>query len=179
ASLNMPDYRATERGFQLLSQVAGRAGRGQKPGEVILQTYNPELEVIHLAKNHDFRNFYLSELACREAFSYPPFSRIIRIVMQGTNAPEVEIECERLAEEISVFLEGRLPESSVQILGPSPCIIEKVKNNYRFHLLIKVKDADGRSFDEDPLNHLLYLLRNKKTPKQLSMAIDVDALDLL
>jgi len=173
ASLNMPDYRSMERGFQLLCQVSGRAGRGLKPGKVILQTYNPELKVFKYARHHDFANFFKTELEAREAFSYPPYSRIIRVVLQGPDPQEVESGLEKLAEELSVFLEDKASEPALQILGPSPCVIEKVKNRFRFHLLMKVKD------DETVMDAILQFLRNKKVPKELSLAVDVDALDLL
>lgn len=173
ASLNMPDYRSMERGFQLLCQVSGRAGRGLKPGQVILQTYNPDLKVFKYARHHDYGNFFRTELEAREAFSYPPYSRIIRVVLQGPEPGEVELGLERLAEELSVFAEDKAAEPALQILGPSPCVIEKVKNRFRFHLLIKVKG------DETVMDSILQFLRNKKVPKELSLAVDVDALDLL
>ncbi|MDZ4833796.1 MAG: primosomal protein N' [Candidatus Melainabacteria bacterium] len=173
AALNMPDYRSTERGFQLLSQVSGRAGRGLKPGQVILQTYNPDLQVIEWAKRHDYSSFFESELAAREAFDYPPYSRIIRLVLQGPDPREVEVGLESLAEEMSLFLEDKIAEHSLKILGPAPCIIERVKNRFRFHLLLKVKG------DHTVMDPILQFLRNKKVPKQLSLAVDVDALDLL
>lgn len=173
AALNMPDYRSTERGFQLLSQVSGRAGRGLKPGQVILQTYNPDLQVIAWAKRHDYVNFFESELAAREAFDYPPYSRIIRLVLQGPDPREVEVCLESLAEEMSMLLEDKLSEQSMKILGPAPCIIERVKNRFRYHLLLKVKG------DHTVMDPILQFLRNKKVPKQLSLAVDVDALDLL
>lgn len=173
AALNMPDYRSTERGFQLLSQVSGRAGRGLKPGQVILQTYNPDLQVIAWAKRHDYLSFFESELAAREAFDYPPHSRIIRLVLQGEDPKEVEVELESLAEEMSMLLEDKISEQSMKILGPAPCIIERVKNRFRYHLLLKVKG------DDTVMDPILQFLRNKKVPKQLSLAVDVDALDLL
>ena len=173
AALNMPDYRSTERGFQLLSQVSGRAGRGLKPGQVILQTYNPDLQVIAWAKKHDYNSFFTAELAAREAFDYPPYSRIIRLVMQGLDPREVEVGLESLAEEMSMFLEDKVSEQSMKILGPAPCIIERVKNRFRYHLLLKVKG------DHTVMDPILQFLRNKKVPKQLSLAVDVDALDLL
>ncbi len=173
AALNMPDFRSTERGFQLLSQVSGRAGRGLKPGQVILQTYNPDLQVIAWAKKHDYVNFFESELAAREAFDYPPYSRIIRLVLQGPDPREVEVCLESLAEEMSMLLEDKISEQSMKILGPAPCIIERVKNRFRYHLLLKVKG------DHTVMDPILQFLRNKKVPKQLSLAVDVDALDLL
>ncbi len=173
AALNMPDFRSTERGYQLLSQVAGRAGRGHKPGLVILQTYNPDLKVLEWAKTHDYNSYFDSEVKAREAFAYPPFSRIIRTVLQGPDPADVEFGLERLAEELSLVIGDNTPGETVQILGPSPCLIEKVKNRFRYHLLIKVKG------DERVMDSLLQFLRNKKVPKQLSLAVDVDALDLL
>lgn len=183
ASLNMPDYRATERGFQLLSQVAGRAGRGHKPGAVILQTYNPELDVIKLAAQHDFTKFFESELSARRAFSYPPFSRLIRAIVVGPDVGTVQQECDKLAEEISIFLEEKLPDDKscdVQILGPAPCLIERINNRFRHHLIVKfIAAGETDATTSVPFDSLLEFLRHKKTPKQLSLAVDVDALDLL
>lgn len=183
ASLNMPDYRATERGFQLLSQVAGRAGRGHKPGAVILQTYNPELDVIKLAAGHDFAKFFTGELEARKAFSYPPFSRLIRAIIVGPDVATVQQECDKLAEEISIFIEEKLPADKscdVQILGPAPCLIERIKNRFRHHLIVKfITAGENDAATSLPFDSLLEFLRHKKTPKQLSLAVDVDALDLL
>ncbi len=173
ASLNMPDYRSTERGYQLLSQVAGRAGRGVREGSVIFQTYNPELEIFGWAKKHDFNSFFKAELENRREFSYPPFSRILRIIVSGPIVEDVEKECETLAGELRQLLESEEANTDCQILGPAPCIIERLRGSYRYHLLMKI--IDNNLF----LEGLLGYLRVRKNKLEVRTIVDVDALDLL
>ncbi|HEY9715800.1 MAG TPA: primosomal protein N' [Chroococcales cyanobacterium] len=173
AAFNLPDYRAVERGFQLLTQVSGRAGRGDRPGSVVFQSYNVEMPVLQWSKMHDYMSFMREELEARRAFQYPPFSQLIRVVVAGHNPLAVQSACERLAEEIGHYLEERLPLDLVKILGPAPCLLERLRGKYRFHLLIKnMAFEEGRTL-------ITQLLRNKEMPPDLSMAVDVDALDLL
>ncbi|HEY9786336.1 MAG TPA: primosomal protein N' [Candidatus Obscuribacterales bacterium] len=173
AVFNLPDYRSVERGFQLLTQVAGRAGRGERPGQVIFQTFNSEMPALSWAKNHDFAQFMTSEIESRKAFQYPPFSQLIRIVVAGNDPVETESECERLAEEIGRYLEDESALGDIKILGPAPCLIERLRGKYRFHLLIKNMAGDaGRAF-------LSTFLRRKRTAHGLTMAVDIDAIDLL
>lgn len=177
ASLNMPDYRSSERGFQLLAQVAGRAGRGIAPGKVVFQTYNPELEIFKWAKHHDYHNFYEKEISNREEFQYPPFSRIVRIVVSGSELELVEAECDGLAQELVNFSnqeqEDDVSLENFQILGPAPCIIERLRGSYRYHILLKIVDK------EDLLEGLLGFLRMRKAKNNVRVLVDVDALDLL
>jgi primosomal protein N' (replication factor Y) len=173
AAFNLPDYRSTERGFQLLTQVAGRAGRGHRPGQVILQTYDCEMPALNFAKNHDYPNFYESEIEARQAFEYPPFSQIVRIVVAGNDPGTVEGTCYQIAEEISQFIESTLPPDSMKVLGPAPCLIERLRGKFRFHLIVKnLSGHDGRL-------QLTTFLRNRTLPSGLMMAVDVDALDLV
>jgi primosomal protein N' (replication factor Y) len=172
-AFNVPDYRSMERGFQLLTQVSGRAGRGDQVGSVVLQTYNPEIPVLNLAKMHDYKKFAISELAARESFSYPPFSQLIRIVIYGADVNEVERESDILAEQISKYLEDAFSESAIQVLGPAPCLLERLRGKYRYHLLIKnFAGAMGQQA-------LTTFFRHVKMPTDIVMAIDVDALDLM
>ncbi|MGD9680852.1 MAG: primosomal protein N' [Candidatus Obscuribacterales bacterium] len=168
AALNMPDYRSSERGFQLLSQVAGRAGRGDRPGRVIMQTYNPELPIFDWASHHDFDSFLETELETRKLFSYPPFSRIIRVVVSGVDQEQVDRQCARIKSE----LEALLVEGTAEVLGPAPCLIERVRGKYRHHLLVKLaREAPGQT--------VIDFLKGVDPDEGTRIAVDVDALDLL
>ena len=173
AAFNMPDYRSTERGFQLLTQVSGRTGRGDKAGDVVWQTYNTEMPVLAWAKTHDFTLFAEEELKARESFNYPPFSQLIRIVVAGAVASDVERSCDQLAESIGNYLADEFSESAIQILGPAPCLLEKLRGQFRYHLLIK--NFAGCLGHEA----LTSFLRERRMPEGIVMAVDVDALDLL
>ncbi|CAN5131458.1 primosomal protein N' [soil metagenome] len=173
AAFNLPDYRSTERGFQLLTQVSGRAGRGERPGVVILQTYDCEMPALEWSKNHDYAHFLEEELEARQAFGYPPYSQVIRVVVAGDEPGTVETACKQLAEEISLFIEETLPPDSVQVLGPAACLIERLRGKFRYHLLLKNwAGEEGRQM-------LTAFLRNKYLAQGLNMAVDVDALDLV
>jgi len=173
AAFNLPDYRSTERGFQLLTQVAGRAGRGERVGEVILQTYAPELEALRLASKHDYESFFGPELASRRDFEYPPFSQLIRIVVSGEDQLLVESVIDLLAEEISRLLEDDVPEDEVKLLGPVPCVIERIKGRFRFHLIIKNKGGEA-------VQHMITdYMKVRRFGPQVAVAVDVDALDMI
>ena len=137
AAFNLPDYRSTERGFQLLTQVAGRAGRGYLPGKVILQTFNPDFAALKLSQSHDYAGFYATELAARETFLYPPFSQLIRVVIASKQMELTQIIGEQINEALSNFISDIIPASAITILGPAPCLLEKLHGNYRQHLIIK------------------------------------------
>jgi primosomal protein N' (replication factor Y) len=173
AAFNLPDYRSIERGFQLLTQVSGRAGRGTIAGLVVMQTYNTELPALEWASEHNYSKFVQEELESRRSFEYPPFSQITRVVVSGPDENSVQANCERLAEEISQRLEDTVPVASVKVLGPAPCLIEKLRGKYRYHILIKnMAGHNARSLLSD-------FLRNKRLPSGINMAVDIDALDLL
>ncbi len=172
AAFNMPDYRSTERGFQLLTQVSGRAGRGQHPGAVVLQTYNPDMAALHWSQTQDYKKLFQSELAARQAFDYPPFSQLLRIVFASENVLTAERACEEVTESLTNHLEELLPPSAVQVLGPAPCLIERLRGKFRIHLLIKNKaGSEGQRL-------ITSFLKQKHFPADVSMAIDIDAIDL-
>jgi primosomal protein N' (replication factor Y) len=140
-SLNFPDFRACERTFQLLAQVAGRAGRGDTPGQVIMQTYNPDHFSILAAEKQDFFSFYQQEIQFRESLDYPPFSRMIQIRISGKNRQEVR----NCAADIGRFLFRHMEDhqplyDSVGILGPIEAPIPKMADRYRWQILIKSRD---------------------------------------
>ncbi len=136
ATLHLPDFRSGERTFQFLTQVAGRAGRGSKGGEVIVQTFNPDHYAIRHASGHDFMGFYSDESSFRKALGYPPFKRLARLLIKGNNKDHVESCSERL-KEILV----RNSKEGIDILGPVSAPFSKIRGKHRWHIIIKGKDA--------------------------------------
>ncbi|MGA9235654.1 MAG: primosomal protein N' [Desulfobacterales bacterium] len=141
-SMSFPDFRAGERTFQLLAQVAGRAGRGDKPGKVILQTYNPEHFSIQAAQNQDFREFYRQEIVFRRALKYPPFSRIIQLKIAGRDKRQTETlarslgeVCRRLGQQDDVL------RKSVEVMGPIEAALARIAGKYRWQILLKGQRA--------------------------------------
>lgn len=173
ASFNLPDFRASERGFQLLTQVAGRAGRGEFKGRVFFQTYNPDYYALESAKSQNYFDFYKQEIASREDFDYPPFSQIIRLILSSTN----NFRAEKAAQEITLRLCTMIEKfgfgERLEVLGPTPCVIERINGYYRFQIIIKNKLEDkGHQFVSSFLNKIT-------APKDIRMTIDVDPLDIL
>jgi primosomal protein N' (replication factor Y) len=137
--LNLPDFRAPERTFQLLTQVAGRAGRGQLAGSVILQTYQPEHYAIQAAANHDYRTFFQRELAYRQELGYPPFRRMIRLLFRFPSDQKAREEAQRAASLIRDQLRA-LQMTGTEIIGPAPCFFSKENDLFRWHLLLRGPD---------------------------------------
>jgi primosomal protein N' (replication factor Y) len=137
--INLPDFRASERSYQLLSQVAGRAGRGPKGGEVIIQTRVPSHHAVRYAVAHDYHAFVRKELEGREKPIYPPFIRIANVVFSGT----IEAATAQLALDGAAWLHRlvRRMEGDVQIVGPAPCAVDRIKRRWRWHLLLKAASA--------------------------------------
>jgi primosomal protein N' (replication factor Y) len=137
-SLNFPDFRAGERTFQLLAQVAGRAGRGAAPGRVILQTYNPNHFAILSATHQDFEAFYHHEISFRKSLNYPPFSRMVQLKISGKHSEKTRYHaqamgdlCHTLKKNNHSFLK------SVEILGPIEASLPKIAKRYRWQILLK------------------------------------------
>jgi len=139
-SLHMPDFRAAERTFQLLTQVAGRAGRGDLGGEAIIQTYQPEHYAVCAARDHDYEGFYRQEIEYRRALDYPPFSRLARLLVTGPRAAEVEGAINILYSKLKEFA-GR-GEEEIRFLGPAPAPLSRIKDYYRWHLVLKSPRED-------------------------------------
>ena len=161
--MHLPDFRACERTFQLLSQVAGRAGRGDKPGRVVLQTYAPDSPAIQCAIRHDFRAFYAQEIEARRAFGYPPFARMAQVEFRHANESLARRDAERMGQMARNLGGG----SAVEVLGPAPASISKVAGDYRWHLLLKAEKISS-------LNALLKTLR-----REGARLIDVDPVNAL
>ena len=173
ASFNLPDYRASERGFQLLTQVAGRAGRGEFKGRVYFQTYNPEYYAFESAKAQNYAQFYDKEIKSREEFDYPPFSQIIRIIMSSQNKYRAEKSAQEVALRLCTMIEKFGFGERLEVLGPTPCVIERINSLWRFQIIIKNKLEDkGHQFVSS-------FLAKINAPKDIRMTIDVDPLDIL
>ena len=143
SALNLPDYRASERAFSLLTQAAGRAGRGRRPGKVIFQTYDVENRIIQLAAKQDYDSFAKMELQARQEFFYPPFAQMLKLTIWDRD----EGVGLALAQKLVFFLqrlqlEGKLQEP-LQIAGPFPALVAKVRDMYRFNVLIKAGDLEA------------------------------------
>jgi primosomal protein N' (replication factor Y) len=128
--LFVPDYRAAERTFQLLQQVAGRAGRGEKAGTVVIQTFCPDNYAVEAAAKHDYESFVQTELGHRKLTGYPPFARLLRVLAESRS----EQEAQKLLQQALAPLRG-LPE--VEVLGPAPAVVARVKDHWRWHMLVK------------------------------------------
>ncbi|MDP6687208.1 MAG: primosomal protein N' [Acidobacteriota bacterium] len=169
-ALGLPDFRAAERTFQLLTQMAGRAGRGETPGMVILQAYQPEHYAIKAAVEHDYYTFYEQEIEFRRRFVYPPFKALIACLCRGTNAAVVKEEAAWLAGA----LRAAAP-SSVKVLGPAAPPLGKLRGKHRIQVLLRGHDRSGmRALLETTIEDLG---KQRRLPKDLK--IDVDPLNLM
>jgi primosomal protein N' (replication factor Y) len=167
-TLHLPDFRAAERTYQLLEQVAGRAGRGQAGGRVIVQTYWPDHPAIRAAADHDPASFYAAEEPQRRALGFPPYGRLANVLIWGQDKAAVARRADEVAEVVRA---NAGPE--YEILGPSPASLARLKGVWRWHLLIKGAE---HSVPSELLSSALTQLR--KCPG-VSVAADVDPLDLL
>lgn len=138
-ALGLPDYRAAERTFQLLTQVAGRAGRGVLGGRVVLQSYLPEHYAIRAASEHDYEAFYRQEIAYREDQRYPPFRRLARLLFQSTSPQHAERESKRLADMLRQHIAAGSFTAS-EIIGPTPCFFAKRSDQFRWHIILRSPD---------------------------------------
>lgn len=166
--LNFPDFRAAERSFTLLTQVAGRAGRASGGGHVLIQTYNPEHYALTCAAEQNYEEFYQLELPFRQELGYPPCGHLIHLVLSGNQQQRVKQQAEQLAALL-------MPESDqVELLGPSPCPLARLRGKSRYQLLLKANDRA-------PLRRILKFVElvEKKLLNGVGLSIDVDPVDML
>ena len=163
--LYMNDYWASERALQMLIQVAGRAGRGEQPGQVFLQTYTPDHPVVEAVTHHAYTGFIDAEWAQRQLLQYPPAGQMVLLRLSGIDPQAVEQTAATLAQQLT----QRLAETAYQLLGPAPAPIPRVARRYRWHLLVK-----------GPLDQPMPVLQDLKQfcPASVSLTIDVDPLNL-
>ncbi|MCB4940708.1 primosomal protein N' [Streptococcus mutans] len=164
-SLNLPDFRSSERTFQLLTQVAGRAGRANKPGEVLIQTYNPNHYAIQLAREQDYEAFYRYEMRIRKALSYPPYYFTVGLTLSHKDEQEV---IKKSYEIVTLIKEGLTDK--IKILGPTPKPVARTHNLYHYQIIIKYRFEDQL---EIVLNHILDLTQAKEN-KKLRLIIDYE-----
>lgn len=176
-SLSFPDFRSGARTFQLLAQVAGRAGRGERPGKVILQTYNPEHFSITAACAQDFKSFYKREIAFRQSLGYPPFTRFVQFRISGKIPERVRRQARTLGEVCRQILSSRREYGeAVEVLGPIESPMTRVAGRYRWQILVKSRSAGV-------LHRLVRDLRDEQAQlfagRDVRIAVDVDPLFLM
>ncbi|MCL2746468.1 MAG: primosomal protein N' [Coriobacteriia bacterium] len=168
-TLNLPDFRASERGYQLLEQVAGRAGRADLTGEVIIQTYNPENSACRAVKAHDSEILMSNERIMRKAFGYPPYAALCNIVISGIDELKVKKFSERLTEALRASKNLRTMKAT--LMGPAPCMLSRKARSYRYHIMIKAGPGAqiGSAVQE--------VLKGLSKTADIKVAVDVNPTD--
>ena len=174
SALNLPDFRASERAFSLLTQAAGRAGRGARPGQVIFQTYDVENEIIQLAARQDYDGFAKIELKARKEFLYPPFAQMLKLTIWDKSDGEGLALAQRLVFYLQrLQLEGKLgagdKSDALQISGPFPALVSKVRDMYRYNIVIKAKD----------LAAVKQAILNSEFKEQKNLYFDIDPVSVI
>jgi primosomal protein N' (replication factor Y) len=188
--LRLPDFRSSERTFQLLTQFAGRAGRGTKPGRVIIQTWMPEHPSIRFAKEHDFLHFYAHEKQCREEFHYPPYRSLVNIIVRSHDEKKAYLFAREIRDALCDKFEGEQradgvkpssspssihhpPTCAFKIIGPAPLPFYKLRGHFRWHVMLKIPKGLLLS---TKIHSLLMCL---KKPSAVAFQLDVDPLNIL
>src|SRR5271166_1009345 len=171
-ALNMPDFRSAERTFQLLTQIAGRAGRGERPGRVIIQTYAPNHYSIRAARDQDYARFMRRELELRRDLMYPPFARLAMVRIEGAEPQLVR----RMAEAVAKSLAKDSTPEGLRVLGPAPAPIERIKQRYRWQVMVKSRELK-------PMRAAIAAMRTEVGPSadrdDIFLAIDIDPVRML
>jgi primosomal protein N' (replication factor Y) len=191
-ALHQPDFRAGERTFQLLTQVAGRAGRGDIEGEVVVQAFTPFHPAIQFARRHDFNGFYEQELEFRQQLKYPPFSRIAMLTLKGRNEDKVKFSAEHLKRELEKNLKepcsvrpvaepGRAAGSTLHgqkepkdliIAGPAPAPLLRAETFYRYQIMLRTQRMSALS------RELAVIVQSLTLPEDITLSVDIDPVDL-
>jgi primosomal protein N' (replication factor Y) len=185
-ALHQPDFRAGERTFQLLTQVAGRAGRGNIEGEVFVQAFTPFHPAIQYARRHDFNGFFEQELEFRKQLNYPPFSRVALLTLKGRSEDKVKFSAEHLKRIIESKAQSpkskatpgegpweKRPETvDLTISGPAAAPLARAENLYRFHIMLRTRAMSKLSSMLERITSELVL------PDDVSLAVDIDPVDL-
>jgi primosomal protein N' (replication factor Y) len=172
--LNVADFRAAERTFQLLSQVSGRAGRGQRPGRVLIQTMNPEHYALEAARDHDYSFFFENEIAIRREMCYPPFARLALVRLSGPCEERLSQLADEGAEKARALMEKYAP-GLLELYGPAPAPVSRLRERYRFQMMLRSTTAEDR---HRLLRAWLPVFR-KSLPKDVIITVDVDPYHLL
>ena len=177
-AFNLPDFRAAEKSFQLMTQMSGRSGRhvktGESAGRVIIQTYNTQHESVLYSQRHDYEGFVVAELLNRKQLNYPPFHKMAAVGIQSPDLEKVKITAQQLAQRAHSLKEKFPAFAEIEILGPAAAPIAKLKNQFRYHLLFK--GAHSKTLNE----FVKRTIGNSKwVIKQVKVAVDIDPLNLL
>jgi primosomal protein N' (replication factor Y) len=174
ATLAIPDFRAPERLFQLLTQVAGRAGRGQVHGHVLLQTYRPEHYSIAFAQHHDFTGFFQDEIQRRQAMLYPPYTRLARLIVDSPDA----VRAEEASRWLGAVLQRRIPHPQhATLLGPAEAPIAKIKDRHRWHMLLKA--TSSRALHQWLKDTLAETQQERDQLRATRLSVDIDPVTFL
>ena len=185
-ALHQPDFRAGERTFQLLTQVAGRAGRGDVEGEVFVQAFTPSHPAIQYARRHDFPGFYEQEIEFREQLKYPPASRVALMTLKGRNEDKVKFSADHLKREIESKVQGSnfkvatgeatlnlKPETlNLIISGPAPAPLLRAEQFYRYQIMLRTRAMSRLS------QTLAKIIETLALPEDVTLAVDIDPVDL-
>jgi primosomal protein N' (replication factor Y) len=185
-ALHQPDFRAGERTFQLLTQVAGRAGRGDIEGEVVVQAFTPFHPAIQFARRHDFQGFYEQELEFREQLKYPPFSRVALLTLKGRNEEKVKFSAEHLKKVIESKVQSPKPKVpagaatldlgpwtlDLVIAGPAPAPLLRAETFYRYQIMLRTQRMSALS------RELAKIMQSLSLPEDVMLAVDIDPVDL-
>ena len=187
-SLNLPDFRASEQTFSLLTQVAGRSGRAELEGKVIIQTYMPEHYCIAAVQKHDYLGFYAQEVEARDASRYPPFSHVGTLLLRGKDEEQVEAAAHAVRDQLQIWLTDRTPtaqpeekdadvgETTVEILGPAPAPLSKIEGKFRWHFLLQSNSVESIS---QLLKHLTDEPPAALKSNAIEFVIDIDPTSIL
>ncbi len=175
-SLNFPDFRAGERTFQTLAQVAGRAGRGRVPGKVILQSYNPNHFSILAARDQDFKRFYDKEITFREALNYPPFSRLVQLGISGKNKQHTESFAQDLGRCLRSLRQSDPDFEKVEMLGPIEAPLIKIAGRFRWQILLKSSEVNTL---QRFVSKLVYGEKHRLSNRLVRVVVDVDPFDMM
>ena len=176
--LNFPDFKSFETTFQLITQVSGRAGRSHKEGRVILQTYDTDHYVIRRALNYDFEGFYEDEIKVRKIFAYSPFNNMISVVVSGKNEKVVQKNIKSMYNSLIYLLKNRGIENFDFILGPNPCAISKINQNYRYQLLFKDDNIEINLL-KGIIKYICITKKEVVFDKDVNISIDVNPNNIL
>ena len=169
SALHQPDFRAGERTFQLLTQVAGRAGRGDVEGEVFVQAFAPFHPAIQYARRHDFVGFYEQEIEFREQLKYPPVSRVALLTLKGRNEEKVKFSADHLKRDLEKKLSGF---KDLIIAGPAPAPLLRAENFYRYQIMLRTRAMSALS------RELATIIQPLQLPDDVTLAVDIDPVSL-
>ena len=172
-SFAFPDYRSSERGFQLLMQVAGRAGRGEYEGKVVFQTYNPDLYAIKNAKSQNYLSFYKNEIMRREMFDFPPFCQIIKVLISSTDEARAAICANEIAEKLKEQINKLNLSEYIEVKGSMKCIMQKINSEYRYQIVIKNKMHKKGQF------LISTFMKNTSAADDIKLIVDIDPIDII